>query len=138
MTTIEDLLKSVESQIANRDAQAAAQGARDQAFSQYDLDRAEEEAHLVMDEHLALAIVADLRQCIGADEGWSLVLAGSRALRVALEEDDGLLRKLQQEHREILDELAGDLIRLGFKQPEFEIAIRSELETLCTLFKKPR
>lgn len=136
MVVFEELLKSIELQMNERDSAFSRTHSDRQVISQQELNRIEVDAMLEVDEALALAIVRDMRNAIKDEEGWSLVLAGARMLREDLERRPSFLAQLQRSHGEILDELAGDLVRLSFHEAPFKQAIATELELLCSLFKR--
>lgn len=136
VVVFEELLKSIELQMKDRDTAFAISHPDLESVSQAELNQIEHDAYLDITEDLAVAIVLDMRRAIQEEEGWSLVLAGARLLREDLERRASFLRCLQRNHGEILDELAGDLVRLSFHDAPFKKAIAAELELLCSLFKR--
>ncbi|WP_448721941.1 hypothetical protein [Acanthopleuribacter pedis] len=129
-------MRSIELQMKDRDAAFTTAHPDLEEVSQQELNQIEHDAHLEMTEELAVAIVLDMRRAIQEEEGWSLVLAGARLLREDLERRASFLRQLQRNHAEILNELAGDRVRLSFHDAPFKQAIATELELLCSLFKR--
>ena len=133
MLSNNDLLNEVLAQMEERDQQAGNHG---QDLTQDQLEKAEHDAFIELNEELAMAIIHDIRTCIDNADSWSLILCGARLLRDGLEENTQLLAHLKATHSEILDELAGDVVKVGFYDSPFKTATQTELKTLCMLFKE--
>ena len=132
MASKDELLNDILAQMDERDRKSGNHG---QDLTSDQFEALEKDAYIELNEELAMAIVHDLRTCIGNADGWSLILCGARLLRSGLENDPKLLAHLKETHSEILDELAGDVVRMGFYESPFKTATLNELKTLCVLFK---
>ncbi len=132
MTSQEETLKSILAQMESKDAEIREQG---HGLTQDQLNDVAINAHLTLNEELSMEIIRDIHECLNNEQGWSLVLCGARALRSGLENDHGLLNRLKSSHSDILNELAGDVVRVGFSDSPFKTATVNELKSLCMLFR---